>query len=177
MPYLPGFLRLTPIDRPQPPPAPADACLPVSDGWLAHLQAGSTIKFFDARGSARSMQVMEAVGASWWAESVQTAYIHAGLCLYRSHSAGSAPGTSLVDQTRVGELPARPQAIVLRQGVDNAPESVIFTAEAQTSADAPGVARNAEGKSRSALHGIMRAIECAEIIQDFERWSGFWPLD
>jgi pyruvate kinase len=62
------------------------------------------------------MQVIGAVGDSWWAESSQTAYIHSGLPLYRSHGAGSAPAAQLVDQTSVGELPARSQAIVLQQG-------------------------------------------------------------
>ena len=112
----PARIWLTSTDNPQPPPAPANACLPVAGGWLARLQAGAIIKFFDARGSARSMQVMEAVGASWWAESSQTAYIHTGLPLYSSHSASSAAVARLVDQTSVGELPARSQAIVLRQG-------------------------------------------------------------
>src|SRR5687767_1825117 len=65
----PARIWLTSADSPQPPPAPADACLPVAGDWLASLQAGATIKFFDACGSARSMQVMEVVGASWWAES------------------------------------------------------------------------------------------------------------
>ena len=62
------------------------------------------------------MQVIEAVGASWWAESSQTAYIHSGLPLYSSHSGGSAPVARRVDQTCVGELPAWSQAIVLQQG-------------------------------------------------------------
>ena len=112
----PARIWLTSPDSPQPPPASADACLPVAGGWLARLQAGASIKFFDARGSARSMQVIEAVGASWWAESSQTAYIHAGLPLYSSHSGGSAPVARRVDQTSVGELPTRSQAIVLQQG-------------------------------------------------------------
>jgi pyruvate kinase len=112
----PARIWLTSTDNPQPPPAPADACLPVAGGWLARLQAGAIIKFFDARGSARSMQVMEAVGASWWAESSQTAYIHTGLPLYSSPSAGSPSAAKLVDQTSVGEIPARSQAIALRQG-------------------------------------------------------------
>jgi pyruvate kinase len=109
----PARIWLTATDNPQPPPALADACLPVAGGWLARLQAGAIIKFFDARGSARSMQVMEAVGASWWAACSQTAYVHPGLPLYRSSSAGAAPVACLVDQTSVGELPARPQAIVV----------------------------------------------------------------
>jgi pyruvate kinase len=121
----PARLWLTSADSPQPPPAPADAYLPVAGAWLARLQAGATIKFFDARGAARSMQVMEAVGASWWAASSQTAYVYSGMPLYCSHKAGAAPIASLVDQTRVGALPARAQAIVLQQG-----DTLIVTREA-----------------------------------------------
>src|SRR4029434_3325190 len=99
----------------QPPPAPADACLPVAGGWLARLQTGAIIKFFDARGSSRSLQVMEAVGASWWAESSQTAYIHSGLPLYRSYSGGSAPVARHLDQTNAGELATQSPDIVLRE--------------------------------------------------------------
>jgi pyruvate kinase len=121
----PARIWLTSPDSPQPPPAPADACLPVAGAWLARLQVGTTIKFFDARGSSRSMQVMEAVGDNWWAESSQTAYIHSGLPLYRSYSAGAAPVARRVDQTSVGELPARSQAIVLQQG-----DTLIVTREA-----------------------------------------------
>ena len=65
----PARIWLTSTDSPQPPPARADACLPVAGAWLVRPQVGAVIKFFDARGSSRSMQVIEAVGASWWAES------------------------------------------------------------------------------------------------------------
>ena len=53
-------------------------------------------------------------------------------------------GVSIVESTRAAGKEDR--AIVLRNGMDKEPESAIFTAEAQTIADAPGVARTADGK-------------------------------
>jgi pyruvate kinase len=122
----PARIWLTSTDSPQPPPVPADACLPVAGAWLARLQAGATIKFFDARGSARSLQIMEAVGASWWAESSQTAYVHSGMFLYRSPSGGSAPVARCTDQTSVGELPAKSPTIVVQRG-----DTLIVTRDAR----------------------------------------------
>jgi putative ABC transport system permease protein len=53
-------------------------------------------------------------------------------------------GASVAESTRAAGKEDR--AIVLRTGVDQEPESAIFTAEAQTIADAPGVAKAPDGK-------------------------------
>jgi putative ABC transport system permease protein len=53
-------------------------------------------------------------------------------------------GVSILESTRAAGKEDR--AIVLRNGMDKEPESAIFTAEAQTIADAPGVARTSDGK-------------------------------
>jgi pyruvate kinase len=159
----PARIWLTSTDSPRPPPTPVDACLPVSGGWLARLQAGAIIKFFDARGSARSMQVIRAVGESWWAESSQTAYIHSGLHLYSSHSAGSAPAAHLVDQTSVGELPARSQAIVLQQG-----DTLILTREVMPGRPA---AYDAQGQL---LSPARIGITLPEIFPDLRVGEAIW---
>jgi len=53
-------------------------------------------------------------------------------------------GASVAESMRAAGREDR--AIVLRNGVDHEAESAIFTAEAQTIADAPGVARTEDGK-------------------------------
>jgi putative ABC transport system permease protein len=55
---------------------------------------------------------------------------------------------SVADSTRAAGRDDR--AIVLRNGIDNEPESVIFPSEAQAIAEAAGVARTAEGKPAAA---------------------------
>jgi putative ABC transport system permease protein len=55
---------------------------------------------------------------------------------------------SVAESTRAAGRDDR--AIVLRSGIDNEPESVIFPSEAQAVAEAPGVARTAEGKAAAA---------------------------
>jgi pyruvate kinase len=159
----PARIWLTSVDSPQSPSAPADACLPVADDWLARLQVGATIKFFDARGSARSMQVMEAVGASWWATSSQTAYIHSGMPLYRSHSAGAAPVARHVDQTWVGELPARSQTIVLQQG-----DTLIVTRD-----ERPGRPASYDDQGR-VLSPAHIGITLPEIFPDLRVGEAIW---
>jgi putative ABC transport system permease protein len=53
-------------------------------------------------------------------------------------------GASVAESTRAAGKEDR--AIVLRNGIDNEPESAIFTAEAQTIAAAPGIAKTPAGK-------------------------------
>src|SRR5688572_23700971 len=53
-------------------------------------------------------------------------------------------GVSVSESTRAAGREDR--AIVLRNGVDQEPESAIFMAEAQTIANAPGVARTTDGR-------------------------------
>src|SRR5665647_2433531 len=49
-------------------PALADACLPVNGDWLAKVTSSDIIELTDARGSLRTLQVVDQVGAGFWAE-------------------------------------------------------------------------------------------------------------
>ena len=111
----PARLWLTSIESPASPPEVADACLPVPAGWLANLCPGDTIKFFDTRGSSRFMTITERSGEGRWAESAQTTYMASGTVLQISRTQATGPVSTLGDITRVGELHAKPQAILLKK--------------------------------------------------------------
>ena len=101
--------------NPQTPPTPADACIPVAASWLAKLGPGDRITFKDARGASRSMRVTEIDGKNCWAESDYTSYLVPGMVLEAVY-AKSSPHSGRRLQARVGELPQKPQSIVLRRG-------------------------------------------------------------
>ncbi|HWP43927.1 MAG TPA: pyruvate kinase, partial [Blastocatellia bacterium] len=112
----PARVWLTSIDKPEPPPLPADACLPVPADWLAGLYPGMTVKFFDARGSSRSINIVERAGEGRWAESFQTAYVSTGTTLFVSQSSASGRPAKPFSRADVGSLPPRSQAITLKRG-------------------------------------------------------------
>ena len=110
----PARIWLTPAGDVEPPPEPADASLPVSGSLLAGLRPRSQIKFFDARGTSRSLRVIEAEGKGWWAESDRTAYVTPGTTL---HLVGHASGSDCPQpEGRVGDLPPREQWLSLKTG-------------------------------------------------------------
>ena len=93
-------------------PEAADACLPIRGKWIRELQAGDVLKFFDARGAARSMTITQVCNGGWWAESSQTSYIGSGALLHLAR-----PGQPLQPfPGRVGKLPATEQYILLKPG-------------------------------------------------------------
>ena len=53
----------------------ADGCIGVDRKWLGHLEVGSQIDFYDARGSKRHLLVVQCDALGAVAESVQTAYL------------------------------------------------------------------------------------------------------
>ena len=90
----------------------ADAWLPIKGKGLGELQRGDVLKFFDARGSARSMTIMEPGKGGWWAQSDQTTYMASGTLLHLSRS-----GQPLRPfPVRVGKLPPTEQFILLKPG-------------------------------------------------------------
>ena len=106
---------LTPAREPQKPSTPADACVPVPASWLAKLGPGDRIKFKDARGASRSMLVTEIDGKNRWAEGHYTAYLIPGTVLEAVY-AKSSPHAGSTRQAQVGDLPRKPEPLVLRRG-------------------------------------------------------------
>ena len=79
----PARIWLHPASDTSPSPAPADACLPIQGDWLAKASSRDIIEFTDARGSSRSVQLVDQIGAGFWGESSQTTYITPGIALNR----------------------------------------------------------------------------------------------
>ncbi|HSQ24317.1 MAG TPA: pyruvate kinase [Pyrinomonadaceae bacterium] len=95
-----------------PPPESADVCLPITGKGLRQLQAGDVLKFFDARGAARSIKALRAATGGWWAESNQTTYLASGTVLHLAR-----PGRPIeILPGRVGKLPTTDQFILLKSG-------------------------------------------------------------
>jgi pyruvate kinase len=103
---------LTPASKVVPSPTPAAVCLPIRGRWLRKLRAGDVLKFFDARGSARWLRIIEGVNGGWWAESYQTTFIASGTLLHLVRP--GLPVTALPG--RVGKLPAIERYLLLKPG-------------------------------------------------------------
>jgi pyruvate kinase len=108
----PARVWLTAESAPEPPPSPADACLPVPASWLAHLRTGERVKLIDARDARRILTVVDTTDRGCWAEATQTIYIVPGTVL--RHERGVAKGDDR--DAPVGNLPPTENAIPLRHG-------------------------------------------------------------
>lgn len=104
----PARVWLTDELDPREPPAIADACVPVSSYGLASLRTGSRIRFKDARGAKRLLDVVDVTAGGCWAECRRSAYIVKDIAL-------TINGKSS-EKAKVGDLPDREQSIALRQG-------------------------------------------------------------
>jgi pyruvate kinase len=93
-------------------PSAADASLPVPAEWLAQLAVGASIRFTDARGSKRSMTVVDLTEDGCWAEAVRTAYLTPGMVM-RREAGKPARGEC---EVRIGDLPPREGALSLAAG-------------------------------------------------------------
>jgi pyruvate kinase len=71
----PAMVWLRPDGKDVLPPLPVDATLPVPDAWLGQILAGDIIEFEDARGKARRLKVVAAVGNCRVAEAEKSAYV------------------------------------------------------------------------------------------------------
>jgi pyruvate kinase len=108
----PACIWLSPEESPRPPLSAADACLPVPGDWLARLSTGDRIKFTDARGSARTLKVVDVTSEGCWAQAKKTAYVVPGTVL-RCRPA-SEGGKRI--RARVGDLPPQENTIPLKPG-------------------------------------------------------------
>lgn len=111
----PARIFLTPARDPHAPSTPADACVPVPGPWLAKLAPGDQIHFTDARGASRSMRVTDIDGKDRWAEGEYTSYLIPGLAL-KTEFAKSSKHAGKKSETRIADLPKKPQSLVLRRG-------------------------------------------------------------
>jgi pyruvate kinase len=108
----PARVWLTPESRPAPPPAPADASLPVAAAWLAHLRAGDRVRLSDARDARRTLEIVAATDSGCWGELSKTAYLVAGTVLRREREAGAGEQR----EARVGALPPGESSLSLSSG-------------------------------------------------------------
>ena len=108
----PARVWLTPDPVSDPPPSPADGCLPVAVTWLNGLRTGEQVKFTDARDSRRAFTIVAVTDRGCWAEATKTAYVVPGTVLRHEH--GVAEGDER--KAPVGELPPGESAISLQQG-------------------------------------------------------------
>lgn len=84
--------------------------LPVGGGFLGLAEAGDEIRFTDARGHARRLQLVEASDGACVCVSDQTAYVTSGLeiALHR--------GKEVIAHDRIGTLPPKPRVILVSAG-------------------------------------------------------------
>jgi pyruvate kinase len=108
----PARVWLTAQECPNPPPAPADASLPVPSDWLTRLRLDEQIQFHDARDSKRTLTVVDVTSRGCWAELAQTAYIVPGVTMRRR--CGKKNDDSR--EAQVGALPPAENAITLHVG-------------------------------------------------------------
>lgn len=111
----PARIWLTPEAAPERPPAEADAIIPMPGDWLARLKSGDRLRFKDARGASRTLQVSGADGNSRWAESNKTAYIVPGLVL-ETQTRANRKSAAKSRRARVGKIPPKPQKLHLQVG-------------------------------------------------------------
>ena len=111
----PARILLTPFRHPHAPSSPADACVPVPGPWLAKLAPGDQIHFTDARGASRSMRVTDVDGKNRWAAGEYTSYLIPGLAL-RTEFSKSSRHAGKKSETRIADLPKKPQSLLLRRG-------------------------------------------------------------
>ena len=110
----PAKIWLTPIEHPESSLESVDASLTVPAEWLNRLCDTDTIKFLDARGLSRSMEVTRRVGSSRLAESAQTSYVTSDTILHVVSGRGTS--RKLTDTARIGELGPLAQPIILMPG-------------------------------------------------------------
>lgn len=109
----PALVWLYPEGGGDPPPAAADACVPVRGDWLDAVKPGDRVRLCDARDRSRELRIVGASGAGRWAEADRTAYVVPDLELeHRPAEEGVGGG----EAGRVGDLPAIEPYLTLRSG-------------------------------------------------------------
>ncbi|MBN1929274.1 MAG: hypothetical protein JW764_07010 [Chlorobiaceae bacterium] len=107
---VPARIWLSDSEMAERPEFPYDFRLPVSKLWLSQLHPGDQVRFVDARGARRELEIVKAGDAGCLAESANTSYVVPGMTLY----AKSGAEEELV--AAVGDIPAIVTKIPLKQG-------------------------------------------------------------
>jgi len=96
---------LTSADNPAGPPAPAEAVLPVSSGFLKTLRSGDIVRLRDARKGRRTLRVVQLERDGCWAEGRRTTYFVPGLELraFRRRTGRIKPGQKALRSRGKGE--------------------------------------------------------------------------
>jgi pyruvate kinase len=106
----PARIWLTDNRRRRAPPAAARASLPVSSQDLRRVNVNDDLDFTDARGSARSLHVLDVTPDGVWAELCKTAYLVPGTKLFRR---GAKRKVALCT---IGKLTTPARAVIVRPG-------------------------------------------------------------
>jgi pyruvate kinase len=113
----PARVWLTSNENAEPAPAVAAVTLPIPASFLKKLRAGHTLRLRDARKAQRSLRVTYVDLRGAWAETRQTIYFVPGLELQQARRKAAGAGLQGVPaKARIGKLPHRPQALLLKHG-------------------------------------------------------------
>jgi pyruvate kinase len=157
----PARIWLATKENPEPCPPPADASLLVARDWLEKLRPGDTIKFLDARGLSRSMDVVEISENAVWTECNKTAYVACGTILQVIRAENGKTISSQV--ARIEDIPPEPQAIHLKRG-----DVLILTKK-------PDAGRPAVYESNERLlHPATIGVSLPEIFSDVGAGESIW---
>jgi pyruvate kinase len=156
----PARIWLATKENPEPRPPTADASLFVARDWLGKLRHGDTIKFLDARGLSRSMDVVEISENAVWTECNKTAYVSYGTMLQVIRAENGKTISSQV--ARIEDIPPEPQPIHLKCG-----DVLILT---QRDAGTPAVYES-DGKL---LHPATVGVSLPEIFSDVRAGESIW---
>jgi pyruvate kinase len=92
-------------------PEDADATLPVAADWLGAIKLGECIRFTDARGKERLLEIVTTMGNARLARCSQTAYVTPETTLVRMADANDPEC-----EAQIVELPSRGNRIVIHKG-------------------------------------------------------------
>jgi pyruvate kinase len=157
----PARIWLVAKENPEQRPSVADASLLVARDWLAKLRPVDTIKFLDARGLSRSMDVVENCENGVWTECNKTAYVSCGTILQVIRAENGKTVSPQV--ARIEEIPPEPQPIRLKQG------DVLILAQ-RLDAGKPAVYDSDGRLSRPATIGV----SLPEIFSDVRAGESIW---
>ena len=93
----------------------ADAMLPVPQEWLERLKEGDIVKFIDARGKKRLLNIIKNETNICYAECEKTAYVQAGTLLTLRRLMEKGHKSHLSAKCIVGELPHTDAYIALKK--------------------------------------------------------------